>query len=94
MQMNYEPRTMFKEKEASDVKRFAVVEVDGDWYRVAEKWLRADADDTWTDYWVPEAELSERVDAGACTPDGRLNSTQFEQLVDAAGLNPDRIDTV
>lgn len=92
MQMNYGPRTLFRETAADDVKRFAIVEVGDDMYRIAEKWLREENADTWSKYWITADSLQSRIEAGECEQEGALNEAQFRDLLDAAGLNADRID--
>jgi hypothetical protein len=83
--MEHNERTYFTENEYDDVKGFTILSTDGNEYHIAEKWLASEAndnrsEDVWLDYWVPESDLQERVNAGFCEPKATLTEEQFEQV--------------
>jgi len=87
--MQYDTRTYFEENGADDVKGFTIIGQDADTeeYHIAEKWVRDSADDTWVQYWIPEAQLLSRVNSGACSPKATLSEEQYETVCDKVGLD-------
>lgn len=79
--MEYEPKTYFDELEQDDVKGFTLLETGDDKYHVGEKWLKQEeGEGVWMSYWIPEAQLLQRVKEGACEPKGQLSDEQFQQV--------------
>jgi len=87
--MEYDTRTYFEENDADDVKGFTIIGRDDDTgeYHIAEKWVRDSAEDTWVQYWIPEAQLMSRVNSGACSPKAALSDEQYETVCDKVGLD-------
>lgn len=86
--MEYDTRTYFTEHEQDAVKGFTIIGTDeSEGYHVAEKWLKQDADDVWMDYWIPEAQLERRTEAGECEPKGKLTAEQYGELCQIVGMD-------
>lgn len=85
--MEYEEKDYFSEHEYDDVNGFAVVEVKNGKYHIAEKWFRSGEEDDepveitkWIDYWVPESQLLDRVEAGLCEHKAKLTDDQYAAI--------------
>lgn len=77
----------FVEHEANDVTGFAIVDTDeSEGYRIAEKWERPNADDTWLTYWISEEALAKREAAGKCKLARELNGKQLQGIGNLAGV--------
>lgn len=85
--MEHETKTYFTEHEQDDVKGFTIIATDesDSKYHIAEKWLSDEGEDTWMDYWIPEAQLLARVDDGACEPKAQLTDEQYAQICELVG---------
>lgn len=89
--MEHDRKTFFAEEEQDDVKGFTVIETSEDMgYHIAEKWIRGEGDGVWVQYWIPEEQLLSRVEAGACTPKGKLTDSQFEKVRELVGMDFDK----
>jgi len=80
--MEYNIKTYFEEKDDESVKGFSVIDVnqESEQYRIAEKWVRDTAADTWVQYWIPEERLLERVSLDKCAPKGSLSADQYQKI--------------
>jgi len=87
--MQYDTRTYFEENGADDVKGFTIIGRDDDTeeYHIAEKWVRDSAENTWVDYYIPEAQLLSRVRDGDCKAKATLSEEQYETVCDKVGLD-------
>jgi hypothetical protein len=93
--MEYDTRTYFEENGADDVKGFTIIGQDADTeeYHIAEKWVRDSAEDTWVDYYIPEAQLLSRVRDGDCKAKATLSEEQYETVCDKAGWRETYIES-
>lgn len=82
--MEYDTRTYFTENESDEVKGFTVIDTneDSEEYHIAEKWSRAESEDKWLQYWIPESRLMARVEADKCEPKAELSDEQYETVCD------------
>ena len=97
--MEYDKKTYFTENAQDDVKGFTIIGTSAsEGYHIAEKWLASDdtkgssrSEDVWVQYWIPEAQLNQRVKDGACEPKAELSEKQYEKVCDMVGM-PDIAD--
>jgi hypothetical protein len=78
--MTYTAADYFTEHEADGVRGFTIIETGADRYHIAERWQREGQSDTWLDYWIEADALTDRIEGGACEPDGSLSTEQFEAV--------------
>jgi hypothetical protein len=77
-QMKYNERTYFTEEAHEQVDGFTIIGTDeNEGYHVAERYK-----DTFTDYWVPAAELHRRVRKGHCEPYCPLPVEDYEDMLE------------
>ena len=92
--MKFDPKDFFVEKEASDVEGFVIIDSDegGAGYRMAEKWEQekrtpgSAPNSTWITYWLPEERLQERLSEEKCAHSRTITDTQFEGVLNLAGV--------
>lgn len=88
--MEHNEKTYFTENAQDDVKGFTIIGTSAsEGYHIAEKWLKDEGDDVWVQYWIPEAQLTQRIKDGACEPKAELSDKQYEQVCEMVGM-PDK----